>query len=82
MSRADEAFMPPGMVQRVLDQVRFEVMKRPGDAALRCEAGLLFLRNGERREGIRWLQMALRLDPGCEAARKALAEAEGPARPK
>ena len=51
-------------------------MERPGDAALRCEGGLLFLRNGERRESVRWLRLALRLDPGCEAARKALAEAE------
>jgi hypothetical protein len=37
---------------------------------------LLFLRNGERREGLRWLRLALRLDPGCQEARKALAEAE------
>jgi tetratricopeptide (TPR) repeat protein len=59
-----------------LDEVCREVMRRPDDAALRCEGGLLFLRNGERREGVRWLQMALKLDPGCEKARAALAEAE------
>ena len=63
---------------RRLDQVRHEVMKRPSDAALWCEAGLLFLRNGEPREGRRWLQTALRLDPSCEPARKALAEYSGP----
>jgi tetratricopeptide (TPR) repeat protein len=61
---------------RRLGQVHQEVMKRPNDAALRCRGGLLFLRNGERREGIRWLRQALRLDPGCQEARKALAEAE------
>jgi Tfp pilus assembly protein PilF len=61
---------------RKLDEVRHKVMKSPGDAALRCEGGLLFLRNGERREGIRWLRLALRLDPTCETARKALAEVE------
>jgi tetratricopeptide (TPR) repeat protein len=61
---------------RRLGQVQQEVMKRPDDAALRCEGGLIFLRNGEHREGIRWLQLAVRLDPGCEAARSALAKAE------
>jgi tetratricopeptide (TPR) repeat protein len=63
---------------RRLDHVRHEVMKRPEDAALRSEAGILFLRNGEREEGIRWLKMALRLDPNCEAARQALASAGQP----
>jgi tetratricopeptide (TPR) repeat protein len=57
-----------------MDQVRKEVMGRPDDAALRCEGGLLLLRNGERREGVRWLQTALRLDPNCESARRALAD--------
>jgi hypothetical protein len=61
---------------RQLDQVRLEVMKRPDDAALRCQGGLLFLRNGERQEGIRWLKLALRLDPNCQDARTALAEAD------
>ena len=56
--------------------LRDEVVDQPNDAALRCEGGLLFLRNGEREEGIRWLQLALRLDPKCEQARAALA-AEG-----
>ncbi len=55
-----------------LSAIRSEVMKRPDDAALRCEGGLLFLRNGERDEGIRWLQLALRIDPNCEPARAAL----------
>ncbi|HYT88406.1 MAG TPA: tetratricopeptide repeat protein [Gemmataceae bacterium] len=59
-----------------LNVIRNEVMKRPNDAALRCEGGLLFLRNGEREEGLRWLQLALRLDPKCEPARAALT-AEG-----
>jgi tetratricopeptide (TPR) repeat protein len=62
---------------RRLDQVRQAVMKRPHDAELRCEGGLLFLRNGEREEGIRWLRHALRLNPNCQAARDALAGAEG-----
>ncbi len=49
-----------------------KVMERPYDATLRCEGGVLFLRNGEEREGIRWLEIALRIDPNCEPARKAL----------
>ena len=59
-------------LQRIA-QIAQEVIQRPNDAALRCEGGLLFLRNGERQEGIRWLRLALRLDPTCEAARAALA---------
>lgn len=55
-----------------LARVRTEVMDRPNDVALRCEGGLLFLRNGEREEGIRWLQLALRIDPECQPARAAL----------
>jgi tetratricopeptide (TPR) repeat protein len=66
---------------RKLDKVRQAVMERPDDAGLRCEGGLLFLRNGEREEGLRWLRLALRLDPDCQAARDALAGAEaGPER--
>ncbi len=62
---------------RRLEQVRQAVLERPHDAALRCEGGRIFLRNGEREEGLRWLRLALRLDPACQAARHALAEAEG-----
>lgn len=58
-----------------LGTIRGQVMDRPNDAALRCEGGLLFLRNGEREEGLRWLTLALRLDPKCERARAALAAA-------
>ncbi|MCI0702286.1 MAG: tetratricopeptide repeat protein [Planctomycetia bacterium] len=59
-----------------LNTIRHEVMKQPNNAALRCEGGLLFLRNGEREEGIRWLRLALMIDPTCELARSALV-AEG-----
>jgi tetratricopeptide (TPR) repeat protein len=66
---------------RRLDRVRSEVMKKPDDAALRCEGGLLFLRNGERAEGIRWLRMALVLDPGCQVAKTELQKIESPTNP-
>ena len=61
---------------RRLDKVCQAVMERPNDAALRCEGGLLFLRNGERDEGLRWLRQALRIDPNNKEARDALAEGE------
>jgi tetratricopeptide (TPR) repeat protein len=55
-----------------LDEVSKAVMASPDDAALRCEGGILFLRNGEEQEGLRWLNLALRLDPNCTKARRAL----------
>ncbi len=82
MNRREEAEVVNTRIARLdadvrrLDQVQQELMKRPDDVALRCEGGLIFLRNGERHEGIRWLRMALRLDPHCAAARSALAQAE------
>jgi tetratricopeptide (TPR) repeat protein len=66
---------------RQLEQVRQAVMKKPDDAALRCQGGKLFLRNGERQEGIRWLKLALRLDPNCQPAREALAQTDASSGP-
>jgi tetratricopeptide (TPR) repeat protein len=89
LDRTEEARTFDARVKRLdadlarLSAVRSEVLDRPNDAALRCEGGLLFLRNGERDEGLRWLQLALRLDPKCEPARAALAaEGLGPGVPR
>ena len=57
-----------------LERLTRAVMKSPNDAALRSQVGLLFLENGEEREGVRWLTQALRLDPTCQEARRALAD--------
>jgi tetratricopeptide (TPR) repeat protein len=57
-----------------MDKISRLVMKWPNDAALRCKGGILFIRNGQEEEGIRWLKTALRLDPNYEPARKALAD--------
>ncbi len=46
----------------------------PYDADLRCEVGRLFLRNGEPREGVLWLQSALQVAPDYQPAQQALAE--------
>ena len=57
-----------------LHQISKAVMVSPNDAELRCEGGLLFLRTGEEAEGLRWLRLAVQLNPGCRAARVALEE--------
>jgi Tfp pilus assembly protein PilF len=57
-----------------LGQLTKEVLREPRNPALRCEGGLLFLRAGEEEEGIRWLNQALRLDPGYRPAHAALAD--------
>jgi tetratricopeptide (TPR) repeat protein len=55
-----------------LDELRTAIMTAPHDASLRCEMGLILLRNGQDKEGVRWLESALREHPGCSAARQAL----------
>lgn len=37
--------------------------QRPNDPALHVEVGAILLRSGEKEEGLRWLQQALRIDP-------------------
>jgi tetratricopeptide (TPR) repeat protein len=87
LGRADEAKEMQARVDRIdadlrrLEQLRDEVMQRPNDAQLRAEGGILFLRNGEREQGLRWLQLALRLDPNCREARLALELAAKEANP-
>jgi Tfp pilus assembly protein PilF len=39
------------------------IARSPHDAELRYEAGVLFLNNGQEREGLRWLESALQEDP-------------------
>lgn len=51
-----------------------EVLRQPRDPALRSEGGLLFLRNHQEEEGVRWLLQALRLDPEYRPAHQALAD--------
>ena len=55
-------------MQRV-SELRRKVAASPREASLRCEVGLIFLRNGQAREGLRWLHSALQLDPGHAEAR-------------
>lgn len=58
-----------------LAEIRAGLVKNPGDVGLRCAGGKVFLKHGEKEEGIRWLQVALKLDPGNREAREALTAA-------
>jgi Tfp pilus assembly protein PilF len=57
-----------------LEQVFGRVTKAPTDPAPRVEAGLICLRNGQEREGERWLLSALQQDPQDPRAHAALAD--------
>ena len=50
------------------------IAQKPHDPALRCEAGLLLLRNGLESEGLRWLESALAEDPLHKPTHQALAD--------
>jgi tetratricopeptide (TPR) repeat protein len=61
------------------DLQRLEVLNRaigqaPQNAALRYEAALICLRNGQEQEGLRWLKGALQVDPQYRPAQQALAD--------
>jgi tetratricopeptide (TPR) repeat protein len=51
-----------------------DIARTPHDPALRCEAGLLLLRNGLESEGLRWLESALVEDPRHAPTHQALAD--------
>jgi predicted Zn-dependent protease len=57
-----------------MDELTRTLLSRPYDAALRSELGVLFLRHGEEAEGLRWLGLALEVDPANSEAHHALAE--------
>jgi predicted Zn-dependent protease len=57
-----------------LREVTRAVASSPHDADLRYEAGVLFLQNSQEREGVRWLESALRENPRHAATHQKLAE--------
>jgi tetratricopeptide (TPR) repeat protein len=57
-----------------LDELKAALVRDPHNADLRCEMGLILLRNRQDQEGKRWLHSALREQPGHAAARQALEE--------
>jgi tetratricopeptide (TPR) repeat protein len=50
------------------------IAQSPHDAELRYEAGVIFLNHGQEREGLRWLESALRADPLHTPTHKQLAD--------
>jgi tetratricopeptide (TPR) repeat protein len=50
------------------------IARSPRDAGLRYEAGVIFLDSGQEREGLRWLESALREDPLHSATHEKLAQ--------
>jgi Tfp pilus assembly protein PilF len=60
-------------MERITD-LTDRLQHRPYDPTLRCEIGKLFLRIGEKKEGLFWLESALRADPTHQPSHLALAE--------
>lgn len=58
-----------------LGELTRQIAQTPRDADLRYEAGMIFVRNGQDVEGVRWLESALQENPRHAAAHQALAEA-------
>jgi tetratricopeptide (TPR) repeat protein len=57
-----------------LKEITRAISGAPHDPALRHEAGMIFLRSGQAREGLRWLNSALQEDPRHQPTHQALLE--------
>jgi tetratricopeptide (TPR) repeat protein len=57
-----------------MEEITREITQRPGDAALRYEAGTILARLDQPAAAAHWLLSALALDPGHAQTRRALAE--------
>jgi len=59
---------------RLREIITDELDKRPGDAALHHELGVLYLRNGQAKQGVAWLERGLKLDARHRPTHQSLAE--------
>jgi tetratricopeptide (TPR) repeat protein len=59
--------------KRIVEVTR-EILRSPDNPALRCEAGTILLRNGQPKEGLRWLDSALQQDPRHPETHRTLAD--------
>jgi predicted Zn-dependent protease len=57
-----------------LDAILSRMSTAPHDAGLRHEAGMIFLQSGQAKEGLRWLNSALHIDPFYPPTHSALAD--------
>jgi tetratricopeptide (TPR) repeat protein len=76
-AEADELQERGRRIEEDVSRLRFlteEVGRRPSDPAPRCEAGVICMRNGQEREGLRWLLGALQCDPNHAPTHAALAD--------
>lgn len=60
-------------LERLAD-VTAQIAHHPRSPALRCETGLILMRNGQEAEALRWLESALLEDPEHAGAHQALRE--------
>jgi tetratricopeptide (TPR) repeat protein len=51
-----------------------KMQQSPFDPTLQCRAGVIAMRSGDPKEGLRWLESALELDPNYAPAHEALAD--------
>jgi tetratricopeptide (TPR) repeat protein len=58
---------------RRMEELTKEIIQKPKDVGLRCEAGTTLLRLGKPQEGARWLASALLIDPHHRPTKEALA---------
>jgi Tfp pilus assembly protein PilF len=78
--KRDEAKETLAQLERVtadlrrLTELTKEVARGSRDPALRCEVGMIFLKNGQDKEGLRWLASALQEDPAHRPTCQALAD--------
>jgi tetratricopeptide (TPR) repeat protein len=73
IAEAEKRFAQVDGDLKLLAEVTGKIQSDPRNPDLRCRAGELFLRNGEDREGIRWLQSALAIHPEHTATHRLLA---------
>ncbi|MCI0682082.1 MAG: tetratricopeptide repeat protein [Gemmataceae bacterium] len=60
--------------QKRLSELTAQIRSNPHNASLRAEVGKIFLDIGNEVEGVRWLESALRVDPGHAVTHRLLAD--------
>jgi len=60
--------------QRRLATITHEALGKPNDPGFRAEAGAILLEAGFEQEGLKWLETALRIDPGHGPSHRVLAD--------
>ncbi len=83
--RSSELFEQSKQIRARQDRVgeiTRQLLKTPNDADLRYEAGKIMMDLGLKNEGADWLRTVLKIQPGHQLAREALAAHDGAAQPE